>query len=277
MNKKIDLAIKDTPKNNGISVVKGLNKYNPDAPPDMMHWHNFFELEMVLNGSGKSICNNKTYTIKRGMISYLTPTDMHQYIITSDMSVLRVHFTLESINPEILESFFDLKNNVIYINEEQIKRTIAICDLLQQNNIPGKTGNLYASQLLQALLFSLKDEFEAESNIYKNSPLPIQKALIYIHSHFKENPQLEDIAKSLYLSKNYFCALFKENMGESYKDYLRKLKLNYAVDLLRHSDLSITQIALDSGYVTQSHFNRDFKAFFGISPRDMRNNINHVN
>jgi len=270
MNKKIDLAIKDAAKHNGLSVVYAELKYRPDSKPDMMHWHNFFEMEMILSGSGTSVCNHKTYELKRGMLSYLTPTDIHQYIFTSDTNILRIHFTLESIDPEILEGFFNLKDNVIYLTEDQIERTVSICNLIKNNNIPGKTGKMYSSQLLQTLFFSLKDEFKPISNTYKDSPLPIQKALIYIHSHFKENPQLEDIARSLYLTKNYLCALFKKNMGESYTSYLKKLKLNYAADLLRHSDLSITQIALDSGYATQAHFNRDFKSFFGMSPRDIR-------
>lgn len=267
MNKKLDLAIKDKPKKNGISVVYYLSK---SSSP--MHWHDFWELEIVLDGSGQTICNDKRYTIQRGMVSYLTPTDSHQYIITSDMYILRIQFTLESINPEILKNFIDLTNNIIYINEEQITRITSICQLLKDNNIPGKTGDIYASQLLQSLLFSLKDEFESGSTITKKTPLPIQKALLYIHSHFKENPQLDDISKYLFLSKSYFCSLFKETMGESYKDYIRKLKLNYAMDLIRYSNLPITQISLDSGYTTPSHFNRDFKAFFGISPSDIRRN-----
>lgn len=267
MSKKIDFAFRDAAVNNGVSITYNL----PDESFTYnMHMHSFFEIEIILNGSGKTICNNKTYELKSGLVSFLTPTDFHKYLPATDMYLIRIHFTLESVDFSFLESFYNLKNNVIYLNDEQFERITTLCHLLKNNTFEGQAGDIFASQVLQTLLHSLKNEFENASSSYENLPSSIQKAIIYIHSHFQENPKLKDIASSLFLSKNYFCSLFKEFMGESYKDYIRKLKLNHAANLLLYSDLPITQIALSCGYDTQSNFNRDFKTFFGISPRDMR-------
>ena len=60
-------------------------------------------------------------------------------------------------------------------------------------------------------------------------------------------------------------------MGESYKNYVKKLKLNYASNLIVHTQLPISAIASESRYNSPSHFNKEFKEMFGISPVAMRN------
>ena len=91
-----------------------------------------------------------------------------------------------------------------------------------------------------------------------------------MHSHFKENPKMGEVAKMLYLNENYFCTLIKEHIGETYKDYLKKLKLEHAKKLIINTDIPLTQISLECGYSSHSNFNRDFKKFFDISPSEMR-------
>ena len=59
-------------------------------------------------------------------------------------------------------------------------------------------------------------------------------------------------------------------MGIGYKDYLRSVKLEYAAGLLRTTDLAVTSVAAQSGYGSISNFNREFKAFFKLSPTQMR-------
>ncbi len=267
MKNKIEHAIRDMATNNGISIT--YNSINEQINSYNMHMHSFFEIEMILSGSGKTICNNKTYSLKSGMVSFLTPTDFHKYIIDSEMYLIRIHFDLDSVEFKFLEYFYNLKSNVTYLNQEQTDRIIGLCHLLKNNTFGGHTGDVFASHILETILHSLKNEFESVSS-YDDLPSSIQKSLIYIHSHFQENPKLKDIAASLFLTKNYFCKLFKDSVGESYKSYIRKLKLNYALNLLYYTNLPITQIALSCGYDTQSNFNKDFKIFFGNSPKGMR-------
>ena len=124
-------------------------------------------------------------------------------------------------------------------------------------------------RLLEAALLML-DKDKTEETAPPTADMP--RALTYIHEHFKENPSLGEVAAMLSLNKQYFCGKFKEYTKKSYKEYVRERKLSYAKRLLRSSDLSVTEIALECGYATQSHFNREFKAYFGIAPLTMRQN-----
>jgi len=252
---------------NGITMFETL--FRPQRIP--MHWHDFYEFEFILDGDGDIIYNDKKYTIKPGTLSFLTPLDFHEISIKNKLHVLCVQFTPESISKEILSEFQKLKNPVIYCSEEQIERTLAIFKLLRENVVTGAVGNEYISHLLETMLISFKAQFKISYTGQEKSPTSVQKALLYIHSHFKENPKMSDVAKTLYLNENYFCSLFKEHMGETYKDYIKKLRLDYAKKLILNTDIPITQIAMECGYSSQSNFNRDFKTIFGVPPREMRN------
>ena len=267
MNKEIKLALKSDHMDDNIVAKPFVG--SPVNPWNTMHWHDFYEIELILDGEGTIICNNQEYPIKRGMVSFLTPFDMHKYVINSDIQTICIKFTEDSISKEIFESLLTVKSNVIYLDNEYLQSVHSICNLLNTDLLKSISENLYKSKLLESLIILLKNEFSKASATDKN-PTPIQKALSYIHSHFKEDPKMSDVANTLFLNEHYFCSLFKEHIGESYKSYLRKLKLNYAQKLITHTTIPITQIAMESGYSSISNFNKDFKRFFNISPKDMR-------
>ena len=89
-----------------------------------------------------------------------------------------------------------------------------------------------------------------------------------------ENPLLKEFAGQFHLNENYLSMLFKEQIGENYKSYLRSLKLNHAEKLIIYTNMPITEIAFSSGYNTLSHFNREFKSMFHITPLEMRKQAN---
>ena len=239
-----------------------------------MHWHDFYEFEFILEGDGEITYNDRKYPIKPGTLSFLTPLDFHELHVKDKLHVICIQFTPESIDKDILVDFQNIENPVIYCSEEQVERTLVFFDLLKNNSIQNAVGREYISHLLESLLISFKTEFKTLYAVHERSPSAIQKALIYIHSHFKENPRMSDVAKMLYLNENYFCSLFKEHMGETYKDYIKKLKLEHAKKLIVKSDILSTQIAFECGYSSQSNFNRDFKKRFDISPGKMREDKN---
>ena len=268
MDSKIKLALKSDHMDNNIiikpAIISPINQWSS------MHWHDFYELEIILDGQGQVICDDNLYNIKPGMVSFLSPIDMHKFIINDDIKIICIQFTENSISEEILDNFFNIKNNVIYLEDVELKRVLSLCELLSDN--PAQTSGIYNSKLLEALLISLKNKFGTSSTNYKGSPPAMQKALSYINTHFKENPKMSDIANMVFLNNHYFCSLFKEYMGETYKDYVKKLKLSYAQKLILYTSIPLTQISLECGYSSHSNFNRDFKKFFGFSPSEMRDN-----
>ena len=104
----------------------------------------------------------------------------------------------------------------------------------------------------------------------KNHDSPMQKALIYMHSHFRDDLTLAEVAKVTGISRPYFCDKFKQITGENFCDYLNKLKVSYAKKLLKATDLSVTDICFRCGFNSASNFLRVFRLITDMSPSEYR-------
>ena len=98
----------------------------------------------------------------------------------------------------------------------------------------------------------------------------IRKAREYIAEHLAENPGLSQIAAAVFVTPHYLSFLFKKQVGIGLSDYMNQQKLLRTVELLTDSDLSVLDIALQSGFTSKSNFYRVFKEYYGITPQQMR-------
>lgn len=98
----------------------------------------------------------------------------------------------------------------------------------------------------------------------------IDVAKSFIQSHFSEDLSLEQIAREVYLSPNYFSSLFTQASGVTVFEYLQQVRLEEAMRLLRESEHSILGIARRVGIHSASYFSRLFKRHTGLSARDYR-------
>jgi len=102
------------------------------------------------------------------------------------------------------------------------------------------------------------------------TPRALQRVRDYMEAHLAENIELQALADIAGLSRFHFARMFKQSVGTPPHYYLMQRRLERAQMLLAESNLSIAQIALESGFGEQSHFSRRFRLFFGITPRAFR-------
>ena len=102
----------------------------------------------------------------------------------------------------------------------------------------------------------------------------IETARQYIDEHYLESLSLEGVAAAVHANKNYLSDLFSKRMGMTLTDYRNKLRLDHAKQLLlsRQEGSSINDIALDSGFESNSQFSKIFKRATGLSPQEYRKN-----
>lgn len=97
-----------------------------------------------------------------------------------------------------------------------------------------------------------------------------QRILLYLHSHFREEISLEDIAQEVSFSRNECCRLFKSVTGETIFAHLQRCRLEHALRLLRQSELSVSDIAAECGFGSVSHFIALFRRELGTTPLQYR-------
>ena len=101
-------------------------------------------------------------------------------------------------------------------------------------------------------------------------PVEIWKARKFIHEHADEELSLTEVGKAVNISANHLSEKFKEVAGINFVDYVARIRVGKACDLLRNSNLRISEIAFAVGFQSLSQFNRVFKKLTRRSPTQFR-------
>lgn len=96
------------------------------------------------------------------------------------------------------------------------------------------------------------------------------KATDYIYDHLQEKISLDEIASAAGLNKTYLCALFKKETGLTIQNYVMKLRIEAAKNMLIYADYSSTAISSYFMFSSHSHFIRTFRKFTGMTPDEYR-------
>lgn len=92
----------------------------------------------------------------------------------------------------------------------------------------------------------------------------------YIRKNFAQDISLDDVSRMVDISPYYFSKLFKQEVGETYIEYLTKTRIQYARKLLEQPSYSIKQICMMCGYSDPNYFSRIFKKYEGLTPSEYR-------
>ena len=136
-------------------------------------------------------------------------------------------------------------------------------------------GGLCAESLATELVVHLIRNYstETQNTTASFSTFPrykLQRATDYIHDNLREELTLEKISQTLSMSTYHFAHAFREAVGLSPHRYVIKCRIERAKSLLRDTDLSVTEIAHQVGYLNQSHFSVAFHKVTGQTPRRYR-------
>ncbi|WP_338553204.1 response regulator [Paenibacillus sp. KS-LC4] len=132
-------------------------------------------------------------------------------------------------------------------------------------------------QLIQAVgkVFQSKSEEAANGLAYgvPSTNAYIISAVKYIHESMGMPLSIKEVAQHVHLNPSYFSVLFKEETGVSFSDYVIRLRMKRAKELLYHSPLSLDGISEQIGLQTASYFIRFFKKYEGITPKQYREQL----
>ncbi|EFE94790.1 helix-turn-helix domain-containing protein [Serratia odorifera] len=102
------------------------------------------------------------------------------------------------------------------------------------------------------------------------APAVLKRVTDFIASHLEQPLLLIDLAALAGLSEFHFARMFKHDTGLAPHQYVMRARLQQAEKLLRHSPLPLTQIALECGFSSASHFSNRFKQAYGHTPQSLR-------
>jgi AraC family transcriptional regulator len=97
-----------------------------------------------------------------------------------------------------------------------------------------------------------------------------EDAKALLQQRFRERLQLDDIARSLYVSPYHLCRLFREETGVPIHSYLNRLRLREALEPIAEGEADLSRLAAGLGFSSHSHFTAAFRKEFGMPPREVK-------
>ena len=240
-----------------------------------LHWHDFFEIEIILGGKGSHKLNGNTYSLEKGDMYLLTPTDYHEVIPHGGVEIFNIMFHENLLSDDFLDIVSGYSGDIMLrLDEKDFEDVVMLCTLLNKEySKENPYRDVFIKNIMQCLIIHILRKTDIGSKGSKKEPGHLQKAIQYIHLHFKDNPSLKDVAKIAGTNPNYFSAKFKEETGVGYSEYLNKRKLKYAKQLLKTSSLSVTEICYASGFTSLSNFMRVFSEKTGKTPTQYKKDL----
>lgn len=248
------------------------------------HFHNSYEIIIVLDGSAQFVINSKNYDIRSGSIVFISHLESHEMKVT-DYPYRRYYIL---VNPRILQTVINdgRLTSILTNRPEGFNHVLSMCseemgpieavleEMKKETQIAEDFHNIALPALLQLFFIKLyrirKESFPLNSlNGPSSTVLDVQK---YIDEHCLEQISLKNISDRFFLNMYYLSHLFKKVLGFSLKDYIILQRISRAKDLLVKSDINITGVCTSSGFGNINHFIRIFKKYEGITPNQYRKN-----
>ncbi|WP_089895553.1 AraC family transcriptional regulator [Chitinophaga arvensicola] len=254
--------------------------------------NNFFELVYILEGNGRQTINQHAFDYAAGHLLLITPQDGSAFQVSTPTHMLligfddiyirsaafsgnerereawikRLEFILQHANHEPGCILTDQPHKMLAkAMVETLVAEYAHCDLYSKELINQMVNSLIIL-VARAIAKRLPDKF---------TPVADKKTLDifqYIHEHIYEPEQLKVSAICRYfnISPNYLGKFFKRQADETLQQYIQHYKIKMVETRLLHSDMRINEIVAELNFTDESHLNRLFKKYKGMSASQYR-------
>ena len=128
--------------------------------------------------------------------------------------------------------------------------------------------NVIFEKLLRCVPYQILDQTQQVNRMTTQERL--RRILLYIQEHYREPIRLADIARLEDLSESHVSRFFREHLNITLQDYLTRLRVEAAMQLLKNTDLSPTSIAYECGFSDPKYMNQGFQKLLGVHPSQWR-------
>ena len=259
------------------------------------HKHTEYEIMLFTQGSGKQFVGEGVADFKEGDIALIGSNVPHLHLCNTklDASIQAkpgageaLQF-LPNIFPAQMEELPDYQEIYTLLRKSQFGVRFyeeglfeEIKGLLQKIDDAQYTSRLIILlQILERLAGCkhsrlLSDTAYNSLNRLETAHEPVDKVYNYLFNHFKEKISLKDVAEYVKQNPSALCRYFKQRTDKSIFGCLAEIRIGHACKLLSYSNLSISQIAFESGYNNIPYFIKQFETYTQKTPKEYRSQIN---
>ncbi len=276
-----------------FTLRERLAYYHDDEFPLLMHKHDFYELNIIVEGSGRHYIKDKNFPVGPGDVFVIPPRVSHGYWLKDDKGSI-FHLLIEQkmlqkysselngfdgysilfetepeLRKHIASTTFFLKLNPLQLKDltYQMDKLISLTRLSEHKIIfeTYAIGLIYYLSALMEKQYNTADIVSAKKNY-----IFIVNSTNYMKQHLSETFSLNDLAHIAMESRTCYIEKFKHLFKMTPFEYIRKLRINHAIELLSATTLSVAEIAQSCGFSDSAHLIKIFKEDTGLTPAKYR-------
>lgn len=258
-----------------------------DAPP--FHSHQDHEILFITSGEVELALPSKTIQAKKGDLVFLSNYESyHTRLIRGPykrymLSISSEIIALQSIDPVLLAILRNHPaefNHCVRVRDVSCFQSIFSAMVSEYNSRFRKpyTKELQRSLVIEFLIRSYRTQnrsalFMLNTNM-RDRILSMQD---YIDKNFRTDLRIHVLCEDLHINPSHFSRMFKTYVGMSPKQYLTFVRMDHVRTALSSTNRSITNIAMENGFIDINNFTRTFRKTFGLTPSQYREHLRKEN
>jgi AraC-like DNA-binding protein/quercetin dioxygenase-like cupin family protein len=254
----------------GVSIYESKH---PKGQYVTEHYHDNYQILYSLEGEGEISLNGKIHNFSKDSVVLIVPNSMHSIKATSKLTVLVLAFSVPSLKIVAQKELLTFLQNQSKCFELDLFTANGLKPLfrklLYEQNHADPYGKLAMPvYLLEIILLLLRHQ--DVSHVQDTNDIRSIQIKEYIHRNYFENITAESLSTMFGISTRYMNDIFKRKFNDTPLQYLQKIRIEQAKELLVETDQDIVSICFEVGYETLSTFYRTFRNLVGISPNKFR-------
>lgn len=264
-----------------------VSRQDPQEPFGL-HAHEFSEIVLITGGKGLHVTGEESYELSVGDAFVIGGDRPHDYLNMKNLQLVNILFDQNELPMEFcdlpllpgyhamfrLEPVFRKKHQFssrLRLSPVELAHASEILKQLESELDRRDVGyQTMATTLFLQLVASLSRYYLRSQDTGGQSLIEIAEAISHIERHYCEPITLDELVKISGMSRRSFLRTFESTMGLPPIQYLIRLRVRRACELLQRDELSVTQIALQVGFQDSNYFSRQFRASTGSSPSEYR-------
>ena len=265
----------------GVRYADHLSTYSP------LHWHKAVELLLFVKGRVTCIFENSSLHFLPGDLFLINSHQVHEAKCSRDAEYLVVHIapermcryapTFDQLSFSLNVPADDQQKSMAYGQlKKHMEEILRLTQVQDASALLEREARLFAVAALLARYFSQPLAVE-ETRLQRSDMTRLEPVMEYVRLHHGEELTLDNAADAMGLNKEYFCRLFKKNMGVSFLQYVYQVRTTAVCRELETSDDPIGQIAERHGFRDAKMLNQYFREIYGCTPSEKRKSLREVN
>lgn len=250
----------------------------------MPHMHTIYELHCISEGNGILYTQNEKYSMTAGTTCLTGPEVYHGQSsgVENPVDEYCVRFNLEykpqsGSDPSETRLIKSITDNPFFVTHCDIEILQIVKEMLAEacSKLPGykKALEILFCELLLKLSRFCANIEKPDKVVQLDKPgiSDVKSTLDSMFFSYDKAPSVEEIIEKMNISRRHFSRLMQKYYGMSYTEKITELRIEYAKQLLRDTDMSVSDIAQAVGYSSKQQFWRSFKRYTGMNPDEFRN------